>query len=113
MLMLKKTVAVFAACVMLTACASDNGPHIVQTNPNAPQVRLVAGIATQIEIPDSEHVQSVVIGNPGLATAEQSESVVNLTAKSGNTGDTNMIIRTVDDDGHAKVYQYRVSVQEH
>jgi len=73
-------------------------------------VRLTVGLATQIELPEDMRAQSVVAGNPAMLTAEQSANVVNLIAKSA--GETNLIIRAVDEDSKAKVYQYRVIVQE-
>jgi len=102
---------VFAFCFALLACASSNKPQVIQASADMPEIRLTEGMATQIEMPESGHVQSVVTGNPALVTAERSYNVVNLTPKAG-TGETNLIIRFLDDSGDTKVYQYRVVVQE-
>ncbi len=109
--MLKKTIAISVALMALSACASNNTPRIIQTMPGAQEVHLTSGIATQVEMPDNSRVQSVVIGNPSLATAEQSGNLVNLLAKSGS-GETNMIIRSIDEDGRSHVDQYRVTVSD-
>lgn len=106
-----KKAATFAALVLSLSACGSSGPKVIQTLPGAPEVHLTAGIATQIEMPENARVQSVVIGNPALATAEQSGNIVSLTAKTGS-GETNMIIRSVDDSGHTKVDQYRVTVQQ-
>lgn len=100
----------FIACTVLAACSTPP-PRVIQATANMPEVRLTAGMATQIEMPDNGHVQSVVTGNPALVTAERSYNVVNLIPKSG-TGETNLIVRFIDDSGDLKVYQYRVAVQE-
>jgi hypothetical protein len=108
--MLKKMAILLAAGLVLAACAPDT-PHVIQASSTMPEVRLTAGMATQIEMPDSGHVQSVVVGNPSLVTAERAYNVVNLIPKQA-TGETNMIVRFISDDGDLKVYQYRVAVQE-
>jgi hypothetical protein len=108
--MFKRTATVFAALLVLAACSSST-PRIIQTPSGTQEVRLISGMATQIEMPDSQRVQSVVAGNPSLVTAEQTANVVNLVAK-GGVGETNLIIRAADEDGHVKVYQYRVVVQD-
>ena len=109
--MLKNTAAASLLLFVLAACASNNNPRIIQTMPGAPEVHLTAGIATQIEMPENSRVQSVVIGNPSMATVEQSGNVVNLIAK-GGAGETNMIIRSVDEDGRTRVDQYRVTISD-
>ena len=93
----------------MTACASDK-PHVVQASSDASELRLTGGMATQIEMPDGERVQSVVTGNPALVTAERAGDVVNLIPKEGS-GETNLIVRAIDEDGSSKVYQYRLIVQ--
>ncbi|MDD5587474.1 MAG: hypothetical protein PHY92_11085 [Alphaproteobacteria bacterium] len=108
--MLRKTASILIALLALAACSSGT-PRIIQTTSNTQEVRLTVGMATQIELPDSARVQSVVSGNPSMVTAEQTANVVNLIAK-GGAGETNLIIRSADEDGHIKVYQYRVIVQE-
>lgn len=108
--MLKKTATVLVTCLALAACSSDT-PRILQAVSDMPEVRLTPGMATQIEMPNSGHVQSIVVGNPSLVTAERADSVVNLVPKAGY-GDTNLIVRSVDEDGRTKVYQYRVVVQQ-
>lgn len=105
----RKITVVVLAFLALSACSSST-PKIVQTSSGSPEVRLQTGLATQIELPESRRVQSVVAGNPSLVTTESSSNVVNLIAK--GAGETNLIIRAVDDDGDARVYQYRVIIQE-
>ena len=96
--------------VALTACASDK-PRVVQATADAEDVHLTGGMATQIEMPGDQRVQSVVTGNPALVSAEQAGNVVNLVPKDGASGETNLIVRTLDDEGDSKVYQYRLDVQ--
>ena len=107
--MLKNTAIVFLSCLTLAGCASDQ-PHVVQVSSDMPSVHLTSGMATQIEMPKDQRVQSVVTGNPALVTAEPADNVVNLVPKEGS-GETNLIVRAVDEDGHSKVYQYRLTVQ--
>jgi hypothetical protein len=92
----------------LAACASD-APHVVQASANMEEVHLITGMATQIEMPNESRVQSVVVGNPNLVTADRADNVVNLVPKEG-TGETNLIVRATE-NGETKVYQYRVIVQ--
>lgn len=108
--MLKKTTAIMITFLAVTACSSSS-PRIIQSTSDMPEIRLIVGKATQIEMPDSGRVQSVTVGNPALVTAEQSSDVVNLIAK-GGAGETNLIIRSREDDSHVKVYQYNITVQE-
>jgi hypothetical protein len=107
--MLRKSLILILSCVVLAACASGK-PHIVQPSSDMSEVRLTGGMATQIEMPDSERVQSVVTGDPTLVTADKADNVVNLVPKD-RSGETNLIVRSIDEDGEAKVYQYRVVVQ--
>ena len=107
--MYKKTAIAILSCLTLAACASEK-PHVVQASSDMSELRLTSGMATQIEMPSDQRVQSVVTGNPNLVTAERDAGVVNLIPKEG-TGETNLIVRTVDSDGDAKVFQYRVIVQ--
>jgi hypothetical protein len=106
--MLRKTTPLLLACLALGACASE-GPHVVQASTSAPEVHLTNGMATQIEVPEGSHVQSVVVGSPNLVSAERADNVVNLVPK-GGTGQTNLIIRAYDEDRRSQVYQYRVIV---
>jgi hypothetical protein len=106
----KTTAAFLTVCAALVACSTPQ-PHVIQASADAPEVRLTEGMATQIEMPDNGHVQSVVTGNPALVTAERSYNVVNLIPKA--TGETNVIVRFLSDSGDVKVYQYRVTIQEH
>jgi hypothetical protein len=99
------------AALALAACASSQ-PKIIQASASSPDIALTFGLATQIEMPDAGRVQSITVGNPALVTAEQSGDVVNLSAKEGS-GETNLIIRSRDEDGHIKVYQYHITVQAH
>jgi type IV secretory pathway VirB9-like protein len=109
--MSKKIILIASACLALAGCATSK-PHIVQASSDMQEVRLTSGMATQIEMPDSMRVQSVVTGNPNLVTAERADNVVNLVPKEGS-GETNLIVRATDSDGDTKVYQYRVIVQGH
>ncbi|MGE4351455.1 MAG: pilus assembly protein N-terminal domain-containing protein [Bdellovibrionales bacterium] len=106
--MLKKSFCLFVSALVLSACASSQ-PRIIQPDSNVPDIQLSVGLATQIEMPDQGRVQSVVVGNPSLVSAEAAGDVVSLIAK-GGTGETNLIIRARE-DGDTKVYQYRVTVQ--
>jgi hypothetical protein len=107
--MFKKNTAVLLAILALAGCATDK-PHVVQASTSMEELRLTGGMATQVEMPDGERVKSVVTGNPGLVDAQRDDNVVNLIPKE-TSGETNLIVRTVDGDGNAKVYQYRVVVQ--
>ncbi len=94
---------------ILVSCASET-PHVVQVSADAPDISLTKGMATQVEMPEGERVQSVVTGNPSIVTAEKADNVVNLVPGS-NSGETNLIVRALDRDNHSKVYQYRIIVQ--
>jgi hypothetical protein len=107
--MFKKSALV--AFMVLAACAQSQ-PRVIQTVPGTPEITVTVGLATQIEMPDAGRVQSITVGNPTLLSAEQAGDVVNLSAKDG-AGQTNLIIRARDEDGHLKVYQYHVTVQSH
>lgn len=109
--MSNKKLAILAACLITAACASDQ-PRVIQTSSGAANIDLTAGLATQVELPANERVQSVVVGNTDLVSTSQDGDVINLAAKAG-AGDTNMIVRATDEDGDAKVYQYRITVQAH
>jgi len=104
-----KPFVILTACIVLASCASGS-PRVIQASVDMPEVRLVGGMATQIEMPESERVQSVVTGNPTLVTAERDGGVVNLLPK-GGSGETNLIVRAIDDGGHTNIYQYRLVVQ--
>jgi len=108
--MLKKSATALIALFLLAACSSSS-PRIIQATSGMPDIHLTVGMATQIEMPDSGRVQFVAVGNPALVTVEQNADVVSLMGK-GGSGETNLIIRSRDDDGHIKVYQYRVIMQE-
>ncbi|MGE3623914.1 MAG: pilus assembly protein N-terminal domain-containing protein [Bdellovibrionales bacterium] len=107
--MLKKRHLVLFLTLGLSACASGE-PRIIQPDANSPEIRLRVGVATQIELPESMHAQSVVTGNPSLVAAERTANVVNLIPAAA--GETNLIVRGREDDGDVKVYQYRLLVQE-
>lgn len=106
---LKKVLLVAVCGMALSACSSAETPRIVQASAGMPEVRLTNGMATQIEMPSQARVQSIVVGNPSLVSADRTDDIVNLTPKEGS-GETNLIVRAVDEDGHAQVYQYRVIV---
>ena len=57
--MFKKTAILIFSCLTLAACASDE-PRIVQASADAKELRLTGGMATQIEMPSGQRVQSVV-----------------------------------------------------
>jgi len=109
--MFKKSTAALIAVLALTACAA-NQPRVIQSSASNADIVLTFGMATQIEMPDAGRVQTLTVGNPALLTAEQSGDVVNLSAKEAS-GETNLIIRARDEDGHIKVYQYHITVQNH
>jgi len=106
--MIKKSFLALVAMLALTACASSQ-PKIIQATTGMPDIRVTVGMATQIEMPDAGRVQSVAVGDPSIVTAERDSDVVSLIAKNG-AGETNLIIRSRDDDGKIKLYQYRVIV---
>lgn len=95
------------ALLGLAACSSS-APRVIQASSSAPDMRITVGMATQVEMPNDGHVQSVTVGDPTLLSAEQAGDVVNLVAKA--KGETNMIIRSRE-DGDTKVYQYRITIQ--
>ena len=107
--MLKNSIACLFAILCLVSCAAD-APRVVQASPDAPQLILTKGMATQIEMPDGERVQSVVTGKPSIVMADKADNVVNL-IPAGDAGETNMIVRAADREGRSKVYQYRIIVQ--
>ena len=108
--MLKKTILLLASCMALAACASDE-PRVIQPAADMKEVRLTGGMATQLEMPAGERVQSVVTGNPSLVVADKADNIVNL-VPTDKSGETNLIVRTVNHNGgDSKVYQYRVIVQ--
>jgi uncharacterized lipoprotein YajG len=106
--MLKKYALLFASALVLAACGSAQ-PKIIQATTGMPDIHLNVGMATQIEMPDQGHVQSVVVGNPNLVSVEKDQDVVSLIGKDSE-GETNLIIRSRA-DGETKVYTYRVIVQ--
>lgn len=109
--MFKKGLLLAVCGVALSACSSSTDmPHVVQATVGMPEVRLTQGMATQIEMPAKARVQSLTVGNPSLLTAERADDIVNLMPKDGS-GETNLIVRAVDEEGHSKVYQYRIIVQ--
>ena len=108
-MMFRKSAVALAAILALAACSSDQ-PRVIQVTADSPQITLKTGMATQIEMPDAGHVQSVTVGNPELVSADQKDDVVNLLAKAGS-GETNLIVRSRDDAGHTNVYQYHLTVQ--
>ena len=97
------------SCLAAAACASDK-PHVVELTRDTEEIRLTSGMATQIEMPDGEHVKSVVTGNPALVVAEAADDVVNLIPE--KPGETNLIVRVTDSGREAKVYQYRVYISQ-
>lgn len=107
--MFKKSAAILFTCLSLAACAA-NKPNIIQASAGSPDIAMTVGMATQIEMPDQGRVSSITVGNPTMVTAEQASEVVNLIAK--EPGETNLIIRSHDEDGKVKVYQYHITVQK-
>ena len=102
------TIAIFAF-LSLVGCASDQ-PHVIKAEAG-PEVDVKAGMATQIEMPNAARVQTVTVGNPSLVEVAKDSDIVNLTAKAGAAGETNLIVRSRDDSGDTKVYQYHVVVE--
>lgn len=107
--MLKKAALALSVLVSLTACASQS-PRIIQATTGMDEIRITAGMATQVEMPEGGRVVSVAVGDPNIISAEKDADVVSLVGK-GPSGETNLIVRARDDDGDLKVYQYRVVVQ--
>ena len=107
--MFKKSLAVLVAAFSLTACAA-NQPRVIQASVGNPEILIMIGMATQVELPEQERVASAVVGNKDLVSLEQQSEVITLSAK-GGAGETNLIVRARDDSGKTKVYQYRVIVQ--
>jgi len=107
--MIKKFLAALCAVLVLDACASS-APRVVQATRDLEEIRLVPGMATQIEMPANERVHSVTVGNPALVTAERTADVVSLMAN-GAPGETNLIIRGSDSEGRTRVHQYRITVE--
>jgi Flp pilus assembly secretin CpaC len=107
--MIRKYPSLVSLTLLLSACASSE-PKIIQATSDMPDVRVTVGMATQIEMPREGKVQSVAVGNPSLLAAEQASDVVSLIAKGGE-GETNLIIRSRDEEGKIKVHQYRVIIQ--
>jgi uncharacterized lipoprotein YajG len=105
----KSTVALLGFFA-LAACAASQ-PRIIQPSADSQEITLTVGMATQIEMPDQGKVQTIAVGNPSLVTAEKDADIVSLTAK-GGAGETNLIVRARDEDGHIKLYQYRIVVQD-
>jgi type IV secretory pathway VirB9-like protein len=108
--MFKKPALILLCCIALSACASDE-PRVIQPSTDMKDIHLTGGMATQIEMPAGERVQSVVTGNPSLVIADKADNIVNL-VPTEKSGETNLIVRTVNrNGGDSKVYQYRVIVQ--
>jgi type IV secretory pathway VirB9-like protein len=107
--MFRKIITVFVFALVLAACSTPK-PVVVQISPDATEIRLTPGMATQVEIPDDAFVKSVVVGNPEIVSAERDGSVVNLVPKQGS-GETNLIVRAIDKYREIQVYQYRVVVE--
>jgi hypothetical protein len=108
--MFNKSAALFTGFLFLTACAASQ-PHVIRAAADSPDITITVGMATQIEMPDQGRVSSVVVGNKDLVIAEQQGDVVTLSAKDG-AGETNLIIRSRDDGGNVKVYQYHITVRK-
>lgn len=96
-----------SAAALLAACSSE--PKIIQTTSDATEIRLVTGMATQIEPPRGERIVSVTTGDNGIVTFEHRSDVINLMGVRG--GETNLIMRTVSESGKQKTYQYRLFSQ--
>jgi type IV secretory pathway VirB9-like protein len=56
--------AALIAAAPLAACAGDPQPKIVQSTTADQEIRMSAGLATQIELPKGERVVNVTVGNP-------------------------------------------------
>lgn len=109
MLNINKRLFVLFALLAVSACSSDK-PKIIQASGSMPDIRVTVGMATQVEMPNAGRVQSVAVGDPSLVSAERDADVVSLVAK-GGVGETNLIIRSREEDGDIKIYQYRIIVQ--
>jgi hypothetical protein len=82
--MLKRTSLALIAFLFLAACAAGT-PHVIQTTAATEEIRLTIGMATQVEMPSQGRVQSVIVGDPAIVTADKEADVVNLVAK-GHAG---------------------------
>lgn len=102
-------IAAFAVAALLSACASDSEPKIVQSQTTDKEIHLTAGMATQLEMPKGERVTNVTVGDPKLVVATSGTDVVGLSTP-GGVGETNILVRVVDKDGETKVHKYRLTV---
>lgn len=102
-------IAAAVAALTLSACASDSEPKVVQSQTTDKEIRLTAGMATQLEMPKGERVTNVTVGDPRLVVATNSSDVVGLSTP-GGVGETNILVRVVDKDGDTKVHKYRLTV---
>jgi len=109
--MLKKIFILCVAGLLLSACGSDE-PGITNASSDLPQIRLMSGMATQIDAPDGRTIDSAVIGDPSLADLDVVSNVLNIFPKD-HEGETNLIMRASDEDGNVKVYQYLLVVYKH
>jgi hypothetical protein len=108
--MLKKTFILCVAGILLAACGSSE-PHITNASVNLPEIRLMPGMATQIDAPDQRTIDSALIGDPDLADLDVVNNVLNIFPR--HEGETNLIMRASDEDGNVKVYQYLLVVYKH
>lgn len=98
-----------AALALLAACGGAPKPRVIQSTSATEVIRLVPGMATQIELPAGERPVSTRVGDAELVEAVRDGDVVTLTAKGGE-GETNVLVRTSGADGKPGTYQYRLSV---
>jgi len=103
-----RRLAILSVLAVTAACAAPQ-PTIVQTTTATDMVHLTQGFATQIELPDGERADNVAVGNDQIVRATAAGQVVNLAALAGS-GETNVIVRAVGEDGRAHVHMYRLSV---
>jgi hypothetical protein len=106
--MLKKTIILCMAALLMTACSSDQ-PRITNASSDLHEIRAMSGMATQIDAPAGRKIESAVIGDPSLADLDVVDNVLNIFPKD-HAGDTNLIIRAADEDGEVKIYQYLLVV---
>ncbi len=102
-----------AALVLLGAGCSAPRPRVVETGPGSDTIKLRAGRTTQVEMPRGQRVSDVAVGNPALLSASGRDGIVTLVPgvslpEAG--GETNVIVRTVDDRGRAFTHQYVLRV---
>ncbi|HUY68710.1 MAG TPA: pilus assembly protein N-terminal domain-containing protein [Alphaproteobacteria bacterium] len=105
--MSKTACVILLPCLLLCACADS--PKVVQTSSDASKIHMIVGQAAQVAMPYGERVQSAIAGDPSVVTVVPIGDVVNL-VPGKEAGETNLIVRTMDEDNRPDTYQYRIYV---